>query len=124
MTPIYKWTLEEDYRVFVPWIGECGREWGSIKDGWLTIRKGYSWNGCSPKFRIGPLMFGTWDGNMNPKTGKQWCYHASLVHDFLCQYKLGSRHMADRMFHSMLHGFSLQELYFIAVCTAGFFRGF
>ncbi len=61
-------------------------EWVSISDGVISIKKGYAWDGCSPKkYIFGVLYFGVPDGNLY--FGKPWTYYASLVHDVLCQYR-------------------------------------
>lgn len=52
----------------------------------IVIRKGYAWDGCTPKFRLFGRLFGVWDGFFNLKTHRQDTYYASLVHDTLCQF--------------------------------------
>ena len=51
-----------------------------------TQLTGYAWDGCSPKFQLGDLIFGTPDGvigmNHKPKT-----YIASMAHDILYQFR-------------------------------------
>lgn len=58
-------------------------EYVFICSGYITINKGYSWNGCSyvPDFK------GT--------------YYASLIHDALYQYKVG-RKIADSIFYDLM----------------------
>jgi len=75
-------------------------------DGRITITRGYSWNGCSPKFCILDLMIGTPDGVVHECTGRPKTYHASLVHDALYQFlpeglPLKRRH-ADRFFLQLM----------------------
>ena len=48
--------------------------------------KGYAWDGCSPKFQILDLIFGTHDGAISENTGKAVTYYASMVHDVLYQF--------------------------------------
>lgn len=62
-------------------------EWGNIRDGVLTIYRGYAWDGCSPKVKIGKYVIGVWDGWNSRLDGLPITYYASLVHDFLCQFK-------------------------------------
>lgn len=114
-----KWTSDRDHTFYCPWLINSECEWGSVRFGWLTIYKGYAWDGCTPKFHWGPLSFGVWDGPINPDTGEQWCYFASMVHDFLYEYELGMRWQADKIFHSMLKGFKLQRVYYRAVRLFG-----
>jgi hypothetical protein len=65
--------------------------------------KGYAWDGCSPKFQMLDLIFGTPDGAVSENTGKAATYFASMVHDVLYQFheefkgKI-SRKQVDRIF--------------------------
>jgi len=46
------------------------------KDGCITVCAGYSWDGCTPKFKLGSYSIGTYDGYLigdKPAT-----YYASL----------------------------------------------
>lgn len=84
----YKFKLDEDYTYKHGLFEgvEFISEWASIAGGQITIRKGYAWDGCSPKRTFtGLFAFGTPDGVL--RHGKPWTYHASLVHDVLCQYR-------------------------------------
>jgi hypothetical protein len=91
----YKYQLVEDYSVVVPITGyDIALEWTDYisltKDGLLTIKDGYAWDGCS-----GP----TWDDKTNMRAG--------LVHDALYQLmRLGllpleCRPIADKLFYDM-----------------------
>ena len=51
---------------------------GYICDGVLNIFEGYEWDGCTPKFLLFGITFGT------PDFKETWA--ASLVHDFLIEY--------------------------------------
>ncbi len=65
---------------------EFNSNWLVIDDGEILIKAGYAWDGCSPKRTFtGLFTFGTPDGVL--RHGKAWTYHASLVHDILCQYR-------------------------------------
>ena len=89
MTNVWIYKLKEDFHcksttnILQNISFEC--EWGNIRDGVLTIYKGYAWDGCTPKYKLfGKYYIGVWDGwDVN---GKPACYYASLVHDFICQY--------------------------------------
>lgn len=113
---IYAFTLEQPYqRNFEELINldnlvfkdDRQREWFSIKrDGTLTVNKDYSWDGCSPKFRIGPVLMGVWDGPIQD-SGRPLLWEASLVHDALCQYNKKykvpfSRKMIDELFLKLM----------------------
>ena len=77
-------------------------EYVFISDGYITIKKGYAWNGCSyvPDFK------GT--------------YYASLVHDALYQYKI-NRKIADLVFLDIMHrdNFKLAGIYYVGVMLFG-----
>lgn len=100
------------------------------KDGKITIMKGYSWDGCTPKFSlIDLLVIGTPDGILSDKTGKPKAYYASLVHDALYQFlpdlpddnKIYTRKMADDIFLQILEDakFMPRKLYWLAVRIFG-----
>lgn len=87
MTHQWQYTLDGDFvmehEMFkgMAWQGD----WGSIENGKLLIKNGYSWDGCTPKYHLlGLTVWGTPDGIL--RHGKPWTYWASLVHDFLCQF--------------------------------------
>ena len=61
-------------------------EWGEIEDGIITIFAGYAWDGCSPALQVGPIWLGPPDGALL-MDGRPQAYYASLVHDYLCQYR-------------------------------------
>jgi hypothetical protein len=64
----YKYQLSETYSVYVGILINCETEWITLFNGWLTIRKGYAWDGASgPTFDTKNSMRG------------------SLVHDALYQ---------------------------------------
>jgi hypothetical protein len=127
----YKWTLEDgDVTIIIPdkyKLPDFENEWVTIKDNVMTIRNGYSWDGCSPKrILFGKLIVGTWDGPIDPGTGKQVAYIPSLVHDILCQFEIGTRKRADRIFRYLLDlvDFKFKRLYYRAVRIFGFFVSF
>lgn len=92
------------------------------KDGTINVYKGYAWDGCSPKLKIGGQIIGTPDGklvNNLPQT-----YHASLIHDVLYQYIQFlpiKRSAADRIFLDLLAGFRYKYLYYAVVRLFGGF---
>ena len=62
-------------------------DWIDIRHGSIVIQPGYAWDGCSPAWRLpGGLWLGTPDGPLGID-GRPLTYHASLVHDALCQFK-------------------------------------
>ena len=100
----------------------------------ITIKKGYAWDGCTPKISIFDLfILGTPDGILSDKTGKPKAYYASLVHDALYQFlpemneSQGiTRRDADDFFQRILveHEFAPNKIYWLAVrMLGGFFMG-
>ena len=103
---------------------ECHKLWLEIKkDGTITVKEGYAWDGCSPKFNILDLFWvGTPDGALDE--GKPITYYASLVHDALGQFREEKempfdRQQRDLIFAEMLEGFTFQGLYYMAVRIFG-----
>jgi len=100
-------------------------------DGKLTITKGYTWNGCSPKICILDLFIGTPDGAVYAPTGKPKTYYASMVHDALYQFLDAevpiTRAQADKCFLQLMEEseFVLSGIYWFAVHTFGhlFWKG-
>ena len=135
---VYIFTLEEDLVIKTDikgaiyssaWYAELHggweEEWLRIDpDGTITIKKGYSWDGCTPKRRIFGKVIGTWDGPISPVHGKPMCYYPSCLHDALYQFKYEipvSRKQADVLFYEGLkqEGFKLAKLYYTAVRVFG-----
>lgn len=79
----YKYTLHSDY-----YYQNDKLKGVSFKNKWVEIRpsgemiisKFYSWDGCSPKYKIFGIVIGTPDGKNNQ------CKMASCVHDIFCQF--------------------------------------
>ncbi len=94
------------------------------EQGRITITEGYAWNGCSPKFCVLDILFGTPDGVVHAETGRPKTYYASLVHDALYQFLREcvplTRGDADRVFLRLLKesDFLLARIYWL------FVRGF
>ncbi len=95
------------------------------RGGRITVTRGYAWNGCSPKFCLYDLLFGTPDGVVDARTGKPKTYYASLVHDALYQFVPDGlplkQHDADKCFLRLMQatGFRPRVLYFLAVWLFG-----
>lgn len=102
---------------------EQGRLWLSIGlDGTITVEAGYAWDGCSPKWKWGWLLFGTPDGAPNPATAYPYTYFASCLHDAMLQWEDDthmpySRAEIDRIFleRLLVEGFPAAWLYYRAV---------
>jgi len=95
------------------------------QDGRITVTRGYSWDGCSPKVCFFDLLIGTPDGVVDSHTGRPKTYYASLVHDALYQFIPAelplSRRQADQCFLRLMDatGFRLRYLYYVAVRALG-----
>lgn len=102
-------------------------DWVSIyPNGSITVHgdrdSGYSWDGCSPKFKLFGRIIGTPDGKSlgdYPET-----YYASMLHDVLYQNKSKlpfSRLEVDLEFKKMLEevGFRYTNLYYFFVRKFG-----
>jgi hypothetical protein len=120
---IYKYKTEkETYRYFPEFKDlKFESEWLKIYKGRATVKKGYAWNGCSPKFKIFGKIYGTWDGeNDEAKTATLW-------HDAFYQYSLSLKYFGvdrfdvDSNFAKDLasDNFKYPFLYFIAVRMFG-----
>ncbi|MFD2179599.1 hypothetical protein [Veronia pacifica] len=102
---------------------EFSNAWFSIKDQTLTIRSGYAWDGATPKWQpLGLFTVGTPDGAL--RCGLPWTYHATLVHDVLCQFRHQlplSKQQVNQVFDDQLRelGFPLRALYVWAVNKFG-----
>jgi hypothetical protein len=94
-------------------------------DGTITVTRGYSWDGCTPKFYLLDLVVGTPDGVVDTRSGHPKTYHASLIHDALYQFLPEglplSRAQADRCFLELLTetNFALRYVYYAAVRIFG-----
>jgi len=100
-------------------------------DGTVKVIASYSWDGCTPKFAVWDIAFGTPDGIPNNKTVKPKAYYASLVHDALYQFLDAglpfTRAAADRIFLEILtrDEFAPRPIYYAAVrLFGGIFRRF
>lgn len=94
----------------------------------VTAKEGYSWDGCSPKKRLGNIIFGIWDGPYDADSHLPQTYYASLVHDILCQYKGKHpiiRKDMDKVFYRLLvrDRFFLAPIYYYTVRLAAILAG-
>lgn len=106
-------------------------EWLRLElDGTITIkgtnRRGYAWDGCSPKLKIGDVYFGTSEAVLNDDTRQSKTYYASMVHDVFYQFNKDVRSFVsckevDREFYNILKrdGFRLVKAYYYGVRTFG-----
>ena len=99
----YLFTLTSNYNRYLSDLqGVYFRcEWGSIIDGCIQIKQGYSWDGCTCA--------------INTKR----TYNACLIHDFLCQFNPIPKEQADSLFLYLLEydHFQFSYLYYFCVKT-------
>jgi len=128
LTMVYKFTETKDVKFHTNLVGH------SYSSDWITIYlngciivhgsrgAGYSWDGCSPKFKLFGKILGTPDGKSlgdYPVT-----YYASMLHDVLYQNKSKlpfSRLQVDLVFKDMLEkvGFEYTNVYYFFVRKFG-----
>ena len=101
----YKFTLETAKHFFIKELkGVYFRNrWVVISDGYVIVRKGYSWDGCT----------------MAIDTKRT--YDASLIRDLLYQFNIVPQIQADFVFYNILldYKFKFAKLYYIAVVLFG-----
>lgn len=135
---IYLFTLEKEFVYKTRFLSGITflSDWLSVEqvegETVITVPKNYSWDGCSPKFKICGKIIGTPDGKIDPKTGKPVTYYASLIHDALYQFRkeIAKNHnvsvkevrkKSDQIFLNILFdaNFGLALPYYIAVRIFG-----
>lgn len=140
-----KWlyTLDQnDERTFLIPFSELEKLWFGFfprnhfyENDWITIetnqtfieirmkKEGYSWDGCSPKFNIYDMIFGTSDGVVDKRSGKPKAFYASMIHDVLYQFTDHgfTRKQVDIIFLYLMkeYDFRPAKLYYHAVRTFG-----
>lgn len=120
--------LPEKYPAGCAFEDKNGKRWLEIDaEGKPKILANYAWDGCTPKYAIWDIVFGTPDGIPHTKTQKPKAYYASLVHDVFYQFLDSgltiSRKEADQYFLFFLKRdqFGPKWIYYYAVRTFGFF---
>jgi hypothetical protein len=122
----WRWELTKELHIRLPYrvpdasfADAQGREWMQHDMGWRIIRKGYRWNGCSPKRHI-PLL--GWIGT--PDTARNLL--ASCVHDAAYQFSgtdhwPTTREQEDHLFFDILRasGFRMARAWHGAVRDFG-----
>lgn len=94
-------------------------------NGDAVVLDGYAWDGCTPKFSVADIVFGTPDGIPSEVTKKPKTYYASLLHDALYQFLDAdlplSRKQADAVFMEIMRRdrFAPLWIYFYAVRAFG-----
>lgn len=138
MKKVYKWELHTDYEFYAPfdfgverqYHDEKGRVWLTVDGNYCIIHKGYCWDGCSPKFKVGNKLIGVYDGkeifHAKMLDRDQQLKYASLVHDCFYQFYDSfsmtiSKEKIDYLFYldCKATGFELSCLYYQAVKHLG-----
>ena len=126
---VYIYCLEEDYTYRSSIKGRVfENEWFKLeKNGTITVKgshkKGYAWDGCSPKFKFKDICWlGTPDAVLNWETKKPKTYYASMVHDVFYQFSKDvkpfiKRKEVDDLFYDILkeNNFRLANVYYRVV---------
>ena len=129
---VYVYCIKEDYLYKSSITGRSfENEWFKlVPDGLITVKgankRGYSWDGCSPKYKLGDMYFGTPEGVLNYETRQSRTYYASLIHDLFYQFSkdvsgIVKRKEADRELYAILKrdGFRMAAWYYCAVRSLG-----
>ncbi len=129
---VYIYIIRKDYRHKSTIKNrEYENEWFKLeKDGTVIVKgsnkKGYAWDGCSPKFKIKDVYFGTPEAVLNYETGKTKTFYASMIHDVFYQFSKEvksfiKRREADREFYIILkeHKFKFAAIYYRMVRMLG-----
>ena len=133
-TRVWKFVRHEDFihKSSILKNRSCNYNWLSIsKEGEIRVKgsfkKGYAWDGCTPKANLLHITWGNFDGKLkkfDEGDYKPYTYYASMIHDVLYQYKRCApitRREADRIFYNLLKesGFMWAYFYFIGVRLLG-----
>ncbi len=131
---VYVYCIKEDYPYKSSITGRLfENEWFKLDpDGMITIKgthaRGYAWDGCSPKMKIGDIYFGTSEAVLNDATRQPKTYYASLIHDVFYQFNKDvksfiKRKEIDREFYNILKrdGFRFAKLYHWFVRAFGWY---
>ena len=129
---VYIYCIKEDYPYKSSITGrQFENEWFRLDpDGTITIKgtnkRGYAWDGCSPKIKIGDVYFGTSEAVLNYDTGQSKTYYASMIHDAFYQFNKDvrsfvSRQEVDKEFYNILKrdGFRFARAYYYGVRAFG-----
>ena len=98
-----------------------------LSDGRIIVLQEYAWDGCTPKFCLLDILIGIPDGAVDTTTGHPKAWHASLVHDALCQFLPAgvplTRAQSDKCFLLLMEErqFALRYLYYGASRLFGWF---
>jgi len=129
---VYVYCIKEDfeYKSSIK-DREFENEWLKLEtDGKVIVKgtnkKGYAWDGCSPKIKMKDVYFGTPEAVLNYDKGKSKTYYASLIHDVFYQFSKSvksfiARKEVNKEFYVMLKedNFRFARPYYRAVRLFG-----
>jgi len=129
---VYVYCIKENYHYESSITGRSfENEWVRLSpDGMILVKgtnkRGYSWDGCSPKWKWKEMYFGTPEAVINNTTLQSRTYYASLIHDLFYQFSkdvenVVTRKEVDWEFYRILKrdGFKMARLYLWGVRFAG-----
>lgn len=99
---VYVYCIKEDYPYKSSITGRSfENEWFKLSpDGTIIVKgthdRGYAWDGCSPKMKIGDVYFGTSEAVLNNTTMQSKTYYASMIHDVFYQFNKNVRTLVSR----------------------------
>ena len=125
---INKYKFYKDFNLLTKSYDKFDSEYLKITKYCITVKKGFEWDGCSPKIRLFGKIIGVPDGFKNSETGLPKTYYASCIHDAIYRYKNRipvTRKQADIMFLIQLQrdGFRCANLYYFFVRKLGWLYG-
>lgn len=131
---VYVYCIREDYSYKSSIAGrQFENKWLRLEpDGMITVKgthdRGYAWDGCSPKMKVGDIYFGTSEAVLNDVTRQPKTYYASLIHDVFYQFNKDVRSFIrrgeiDKEFYNILKrdGFIFARLYHWFVRAFGWY---
>ena len=83
----WRYRLEEDFCYYSETLKGIyfDSQWFVIRDGDITVKAGYAWDGVTPAFYFLGVWWGVWDGPKG-KDKKPCSWKATVVHDAMCQF--------------------------------------
>lgn len=116
----YKYILQEEKKRFFDFLKDVNvcYNFVTVENGWVTIKKGYSWDGATPKIKV----FGKWIGVSDGKNNE--LKKPTMWHDVFTQYGIGKKSDVDEIFRFDMFkiGWKYYKIYYKAVRMFGWLR--
>lgn len=129
---VYVYCIKDDFVYLSSIKGRSfENEWFKLEPGGTVIvkgtnQRGYAWDGCSPKFKIKDIYFGTPEGVLNFDIRESKTCYASLIHDVFYQFSPDvksfiKRKEVDNEFYLILekNNFRFSRAYYFTVRLLG-----